>query len=72
MPYIAKAMAFEKRPTGFRVLSRGASRIEAGDMNLEAGHFRSFETFIGYFQGTWPVQRHFSFEGRGCIPLPPR
>ena len=27
----------------------------------EAGHFRSYEIFLGHFRGKWPVQRHFFF-----------
>ena len=40
-------------------------------MNAEAGHFRSFETFVGHFRVKQPVQNTFHFESRGCILLPP-
>ena len=47
----------------------GASRMRAGDMNPEAGHFRSIQNSMRQFRGKWPV---FLFDGRGCIPLPPQ
>ena len=50
-----------------------ASRIRAGQRIwiLGKGILRSFETFLGHFRGTWPVQRHFSFGGQGIYPPPP-
>ena len=38
----------------------------------EAGHFKSFETFVGHVWDKWSVQRHFSFWGKGMYPPPPR
>ena len=69
--WAASSMLHCRNPISYKPEVNIRQWRRARGRNLEAGHFSSFEIFIGHFRGKWSVQRHFSFWGQGMYPPSP-